>query len=83
MDDRSRLEQQPTQAAHPPPINEPERAARKMDLDDNYDDEEPEEKKPLATAGPAPPPGSAPGEKTHTPTSGGMNGMLGNSKDGA
>jgi general transcriptional corepressor CYC8 len=65
-------------------MNEPERAARKMDLDDNYDDEEVDDKRSLAIAGPVNAPTSTSADiKTSTPTSAGMNGMLGSAKEGA
>lgn len=56
-------------------MNEPERAARKMDVDDDYDDDD--EKKNI-TNGPASGPGSSAGDaKNATPTSASINGMMG------
>lgn len=63
---------------HPPPtavsqMSEPERAARKMEVDEDYDDDGEDEKKPGLTSASAP--GSAVGEGKNTPpASGGMNG---------
>lgn len=75
-DDRQRME--PSQPPHPPAANEPERAARRMDVDEDYDDSGEDEKKNGAVSGPASGPGSASGEiKTATPTSAGVNGMAG------
>jgi hypothetical protein len=63
--------------SRPPPINEPERALRKMEVDDDYDDSGEDEKKGgIITNGSGP--ASTSGEmKTTTPTSAGMNGMMG------
>jgi general transcriptional corepressor CYC8 len=74
-DERQPMEHPPS--ARPPPINEPERAARKMDVDEDYDDSGEEEKKAgIVTNGSAPT--SAAGElKTTTPTSASINGMMG------
>ncbi|KAH9907891.1 hypothetical protein F4778DRAFT_719520 [Xylariomycetidae sp. FL2044] len=73
--DERRLEH--PQAPAPPQISEPERAARKMDVDDDYDDSGEEEKK-IGVGGPTSGPGSTSGEmKTTTPTSAGINGMMG------
>ncbi|KAI0025109.1 hypothetical protein F4780DRAFT_722274 [Xylariomycetidae sp. FL0641] len=64
-------------SAPAPQMNEPERAARKMEVDDDYDDSGEEEKK-VPINGTAPGPGSASGEmKTATPTSAGINGLMG------
>ncbi|MBE3048084.1 hypothetical protein IMZ48_37370, partial [Candidatus Bathyarchaeota archaeon] len=49
-------------------LSEPERAARKVELNENYDDEEEEEKKGLAA--------SAAEAKSGTPTNGGINGGM-------
>jgi hypothetical protein len=62
----------------PPPapaaINEPERAARKVDVNENYDDDEEEEKKGgIVGANNA---GASGETKITTPTSGGPNGVL-------
>ncbi len=70
-------------APHPPIVSEPERAARKMDVDEDYDDSGEEDKK----AGIAP--GSASGAgptaasemKNGTPTSAGINGIMGQKMD--
>lgn len=65
--------------AAPPQVNEPERAARKMDVDEDYDDSGEEEKK-VSGGGPVSGPGPAAAAelKTSTPTSaGGINGLLG------
>ncbi|KAF2971435.1 hypothetical protein GQX73_g2109 [Xylaria multiplex] len=75
QEDRPRLEHPP--APVPPQMNEPERAARKMDVDEDYDDSGEEEKK-VGPGGPTSGPASASGDmKTTTPTSAGMNGMMG------
>ncbi|TRX89141.1 hypothetical protein FHL15_009954 [Xylaria flabelliformis] len=74
-EDRPRLEHPPA-----PQMNEPERAARKMDVDEDYDDSGEEEKKmdKMANLGPTSGPASVSGDmKTTTPTSAGMNGMMG------
>lgn len=69
-----RMEHPP--APHPPLVSEPERAARTMDVDENYDDSGEEDKK----AGIVPGPGSAPGSatatdlKNGTPTTASING---------
>ena len=75
-EDRPRLEHPP--AVHPPAVNEPERAARTMEEDDDYDDNSGEEdKKNGITSGPASGPGSATGElKNGTPTSASINGII-------
>ena len=78
QEERARLEHPPAPPAAPQ-VNEPERAARKMDVDEDYDDSGEEEKKvnvggPSSGAGPA----SATELKTSTPTSaGGLNGLMG------
>jgi general transcriptional corepressor CYC8 len=59
-------------------MNEPERAARKMDVDEDYDDSGEEDKKANAGPGSASGPGSANGEmKNGTPTSASINGLIG------
>ncbi|KAL2136684.1 hypothetical protein VTI74DRAFT_2095 [Chaetomium olivicolor] len=70
-------------AAHPPVVNEPERAARKMDVDEDYDDSE-EDKKTGLIQGSGPVAGpNAPAEmKNGTPTSASMGGMMGQKPDG-
>merc|ERR1711964_403103 len=53
----------------PPPAGEPERAARKMDVDEDYGDEADEDKKGGIASATASGPGSASGEaKTASPT---------------
>lgn len=56
----------------PPQLNEPERAARKMDIDEEYDDSGDEKK--AIVSGPASGPGSSSGDMKTTPT-GMMNGV--------
>ncbi|KAI1432358.1 hypothetical protein GGR50DRAFT_689009 [Xylaria sp. CBS 124048] len=74
QDDRPRLEHPPAPA--PPQMSEPERAARAMDVDENYDDSGEEEKK-AGPGGPTSGSASAAGDmKTTTPTSAGLNGMM-------
>lgn len=64
-------------APHPPIMNEPERAARTMDVDEDYDDSGEEDKKAGIVSGPASGPGSATSEmKNGTPTSAGINGIM-------
>lgn len=75
QDEQQRLDHAPA----PPPsqISERERAARKMEVDDDYDDSGEEEKK-VSINGAASGPGSAAGDiKNTTPTSAGINGMMG------
>ena len=75
-EDRQRMEHGPP-VPHPPTLGEPERAARKMDVDEDYDDSGEEDKK--SGSGP----GSATGEqKNATPTSAGINGMMGPKSEG-
>jgi hypothetical protein len=58
-------------------MNEPERAARKMDVDEDYDDSGEDDKKAVIASGSGSAPNSATGEmKTTTPTSAGINGMM-------
>ncbi|KAK0706524.1 hypothetical protein B0T26DRAFT_656107 [Lasiosphaeria miniovina] len=65
-------------SSHPPIINEPERAARKMEVDEDYDDSGEEDKKAGVVSGPTSGPGSATGEmKNGTPTSASINGIMG------
>lgn len=65
-----------TRAAPPPSaLNEPERAARKVDVNENYDDEEEDEKKGHGANGAAP--SSTSDTKSGTPTNGGVNGVIG------
>lgn len=76
-DERSRMDHAP--ASHPQPhpqppvMNEPERAARKMDVDEDYDDSGEDDKKAVIPSGSAPNPATA-GNKT--PTSAGINGLM-------
>jgi hypothetical protein len=65
-------------AAHPAVVSEPERAARKMEVDEDYDDSGEEDKKGAIIPGSATGSGpAAAGEmKNGTPTSAGINGML-------
>ncbi|KFY30505.1 hypothetical protein V493_01862, partial [Pseudogymnoascus sp. VKM F-4281 (FW-2241)] len=86
---------QPQQAAPPTPVPAPavaeERAARKMDVDENYDDEGEEEKKAPSANGAAPPSATgsvggsgAPVEgKTESPERGANGGFLANGQNGA
>ncbi|KFY44385.1 hypothetical protein V494_01498, partial [Pseudogymnoascus sp. VKM F-4513 (FW-928)] len=86
---------QPQQATPSTPVQAPavaeERAARKMDVDENYDDEGEEEKKaPSANGAPPSAPGSAGGApaegKTESPSSASANGgsgFLANGQSGA
>jgi hypothetical protein len=69
-----RMEHPP--AAHPPIVSEPERAARTMDVDENYDDSGEEDKKAVVGPSSAPSSGSATATelKNGTPTTASMNG---------
>ncbi|KAH8907104.1 TPR-like protein [Coniochaeta sp. PMI_546] len=74
-EERSRMEHPP--APHSQALNEPERAARKMDVDEDYDDSGEEDKKAPIASGSGSAPNSASGEmKTATPTSAGINGLM-------
>ncbi|KAI1804533.1 TPR-like protein [Daldinia bambusicola] len=74
-DERQRLEH--PAAPTPSQVNEPERAARKMDVDDDYDDSGEEEKK-VGINGAASGPSSASGDlKNTTPTNASINGIMG------
>ncbi|EMR65542.1 putative transcriptional corepressor protein [Eutypa lata UCREL1] len=78
QDERPRVDH-PAAPVVPPQVTEPERAARKMDVDEDYDDSGEEEKK-ASVGGPVSGPGSAATAelKTSTPTSaGGLNGLMG------
>lgn len=73
-------EERPPSLEHAPPVraapvSEPERAARKMEVDEDYDDSGEDEKKAaIVTNGSAP--GSAAGDvKTSTPANAGVNGI--------
>ncbi len=63
-------------APHPPMASEPERAARKMEVDEDYDDDGDDEKKPGIVPGPTSGSGSAaaPEMKNGTPTTTTING---------
>ena len=79
-DERARMEHHPP---HPPAANEPERAARKMDVDDDYDDSGEEDRKGGIVSGPASGPNSATSEmKNGTPTGASINGMIGPKVEG-
>ncbi|KAK4120848.1 TPR-like protein [Parathielavia appendiculata] len=67
-----RMEHPP--AAHPPMVSEPERAARTMDVDENYDDSGEEDKKVIVGPSSAPGAATATELKNGTPTSASMNG---------
>ncbi|PNY20468.1 General transcriptional corepressor ssn6 [Tolypocladium capitatum] len=74
-------EERPSNEQAPPPpaapvVAEPERAARKMDVDEDYDDSGEDDKKAVITNGSAPAPGST-DAKTSTPTSAGVNASSG------
>ncbi|KAK3315113.1 hypothetical protein B0H66DRAFT_334277 [Apodospora peruviana] len=71
-------------APHPPVMDEPERARREMVIDEEYDvDSGEEDKKAGIVSGPASGPGSATSEmKNGTPTSAGINGMMGQKVEG-
>lgn len=74
-EERSRMDHPP--APHPQALNEPERALRKMDVDEDYDDSGEEDKKAPIASGSGSAPNSANGEmKTATPTSAGINGLM-------
>ncbi|KAL0470526.1 hypothetical protein QR685DRAFT_442085 [Neurospora intermedia] len=65
-------------AQHPPIVNEPERAARKMDVDEDYDDSGEEDKKGGIIPGPSSGSGPAANEsKNGASTSGSFNGIMG------
>ena len=64
-------------APHSQSVNEPERAARKMDVDEDYDDSGEEDKKGPIALGSGSAPNPAKSElTTATPTSAGLNGMM-------
>lgn len=79
---RHRVEHPP--APHPPAnLGEPERAARKMDVDEDYDDSGEDDKKLNVAQGQGSGSGSSTGDiKNTTPTSAGINGMLGPKAEG-
>lgn len=65
-------------APHTAATNEPERAGRPMDVDDNYDDAMDEDQKPPIGSGSTSGPSSATAEmKNGTPTSASINGIMG------
>ncbi|TLD05209.1 uncharacterized protein PgNI_09744 [Pyricularia grisea] len=63
-------------ASHAPAAGEPERAARKMDVDEDYDDSGEDEKKNGIATSAASGPGSSSGESKPA-TNGAMNGLMG------
>jgi hypothetical protein len=63
-------------------MGEPERAARKVEFDEDYDDSGEEDKKAGVVSGPASGPSSASEMKNATPTSAGINGIMGQKVDG-
>jgi len=65
-------------AAHPSANNEPERAARKMEVDEDYDDSGEEDKK----AGILPGPPSGPASASSDMKNGAPNGMMGQKVEG-
>lgn len=70
-------------APNPPATNEPERAARKMDVDDDYDDSGEEDKKVAVSSGPLPGPiASTSDVKNGTQPGTGINGMAGPKVEG-
>ncbi|KAK4166100.1 hypothetical protein QBC43DRAFT_19713 [Cladorrhinum sp. PSN259] len=72
VSEERRMEHAPP--SHPPVMNEPERAARKMEVDEDYDDSGEEDKKAGILSGPS----SASTEmKNGTPTSASINGIIG------
>jgi hypothetical protein len=87
QDERSRMDH-PSTAAHTQPahpqaqvMNEPERAARKMDVDEDYDDSGEDDKKSTTVPGSGSAPNaSAGGNKT--PTSASINGLMNAKADG-
>lgn len=81
VDDRERERERMEHPAPPPPppqVGEPERAARKMEVDEDYDDDGEEDKKGgiVSTAGSGP--GSATGEAKVTTSPTGVNGHAAN-----
>ncbi|KAK4115709.1 TPR-like protein [Canariomyces notabilis] len=69
-------------AGHAAIMGEPERAARKVEFDEDYDDSGEEDKKAGVVSGPASGPSSASEMKNATPTSAGINGIMGQKVDG-
>jgi hypothetical protein len=65
-------------------VSEPERAARKMEVDEDYDDSAEEDKKAGIVPGPAAGSGSATASdmKNGTPTSAGISGLMHQKTDG-
>lgn len=63
--------------SHPPVASEPERAARKMDVDEDYDDSGEDEKKNGIIPGAGSGPGSSSGDMKAATTSAGLNGIMG------
>ena len=75
IEERERLDHPPPP---PPPVGEPERAARKMDVDEDYDDEGEEDKK----GGILSATGSAPGSATRDANSSSPTGVNGHAVNG-
>jgi len=76
-----RIDQPP--ASHPPITNQPERAGRTIDVDEDYDDSGEEDKKGGILSGGASGPGSASSDlKNGAPPSAGLNGIMGPKVEG-
>lgn len=74
-EERPPTAEQPAPSRPPPATNaEPERAARKMDVDEDYDDSGEDDKKAAAITNGSAPGASSAEAKTSTPTSAGVNG---------
>lgn len=73
-EERPPTAEQPAPSRPPPSSAEPERAARKMDVDENYDDSGEDDKKAATIANGAAPGNSSADVKASTPTSAGVNG---------
>ncbi|KAG6008203.1 hypothetical protein E4U21_004802 [Claviceps maximensis] len=67
------LSEQTSVVASAPVVSEPERAARQMDVDEDYDDSPEDEKKPVAVANGSVPTSGANDVKTTSPTNAGVN----------
>ena len=75
MEDRERERERMDQPPPPPPLGEPERAARKMEVDEDYDDDGEEDKKGNIVSANGSGPGSSAGDtKATSPT--GVNGHV-------
>lgn len=68
------LSEQTAVAASAPVVSEPERAARQMDVDEDYDDSPEDEKKPAAVPNGSAPTSGSGDVKTTSPTNAGING---------